>query len=314
VAADDLKRRRVYVSALQQAEELFVAASQVGYASRPLLTFYGLSQSGRAIAAAGWNTDADWHLLGHGLEVPKLDMALPDIEVCQQGDSQTSFIRLSSILRSPPLPRIHDSNRVTLNDLWDAVPETRARPLKVSPAHPALDFTKIDLGESHPWVSGIVRGIPPPVTDSPNARAAFDEFMKAYPTAAGYDLVRADAHTDAPGYFFEDGRICLQMHWEIGEENATERQREARIARVVTNCNGSWYLLPVLGNNNRPLHPLMAWWAILFVLSMLARYQPGEWVSALDVDASRYAVALESLLTNALIVVPALISQTIRSI
>jgi hypothetical protein len=42
----------VYVAALQQAEQLFHAAREAGFASSPLLLFYGLSQAGRAIAAA----------------------------------------------------------------------------------------------------------------------------------------------------------------------------------------------------------------------------------------------------------------------
>jgi hypothetical protein len=40
------------MAALNQAEELSVAASGVSYAARPLLEFYSLSQAGRAIAAA----------------------------------------------------------------------------------------------------------------------------------------------------------------------------------------------------------------------------------------------------------------------
>ena len=314
-AADDPERRRVYVSALQQAEELFVAASQVGYASRPLLAFYGLSQAGRAIAAAAHNaTGTDWRLRGHGLTVPNLEAALPDIAVCQQGGQSTSFIRLSTMLRSPLLPSTNDVHRVVLNDLWNTLPETRSRPLEVSPAHPALAFTCIDMGESHPLVSGIIKGIPPPVTDSASPRATFDDFMKAYPTAAGYDLVRAGVDTDTPGYFFEDRLIALQMHWSAGAKNPKEWQRQALISRITTRYNGSLYMFPSVGDNDRSLHPLMAWWAILFALSMLARYQPAEWLNAIDVNSSRYAVALENLLTEALISVPGLVSQTIGSI
>jgi hypothetical protein len=51
-AGADPSRRAVYVAALQQAEQLFHAAREAGFASSPLLLFYGLSQAGRAIAAA----------------------------------------------------------------------------------------------------------------------------------------------------------------------------------------------------------------------------------------------------------------------
>lgn len=45
-------RKLTYQTALEQAEELFTAAGQVSPKARPILVFYGLSQAGRAIAAA----------------------------------------------------------------------------------------------------------------------------------------------------------------------------------------------------------------------------------------------------------------------
>lgn len=44
------------------------------------------------------------------------------------------------------------------------------------------------------------------------------------------------------------------------------------------------------------LHPLMAWWAVLCMLSMIARHQPTEWAAHIDVDSSKNAVAIEQLL------------------
>jgi hypothetical protein len=40
----------------------------------------------------------------------------------------------------------------------------------------------------------------------------------------------------------------------------------------------------------------MAWWAALYALSMLARYQLAEWATYINIDGSRHAVALETLL------------------
>lgn len=51
-AAHPHPRRRTYVMALEQAEQMFHAAHSVGPATSPLLLFYGLSQAGRAVAAA----------------------------------------------------------------------------------------------------------------------------------------------------------------------------------------------------------------------------------------------------------------------
>src|SRR6266511_1906721 len=46
-------RRKTFGSALEQAEQLLEAAATVGYAARPILLFYGLSQAGRAVAVGG---------------------------------------------------------------------------------------------------------------------------------------------------------------------------------------------------------------------------------------------------------------------
>lgn len=57
----------------------------------------------------------------------------------------------------------------------------------------------------------------------------------------------------------------------------------------------------------KPLHPLLAWWAVLFGLSMLARYEPARWTEDLDVDKSALAVPLETVLDAALEACPELI-------
>jgi hypothetical protein len=66
------ERLGVFVSALEQSEQLFRAAESVGPAARPLPLFYALSQAGRAIAAA--RLTERWRLSGHGLS------ALPSSE------------------------------------------------------------------------------------------------------------------------------------------------------------------------------------------------------------------------------------------
>ena len=63
----------------------------------------------------------------------------------------------------------------------------------------------------------------------------------------------------------------------------------------------------------RSMHPLMAWWAVLFTLSMLARYQPAEWAAHVNVDASRHAVPVERLLTRDQHI-PALIAEAIAQV
>lgn len=64
-------RRKTYTAALEQTEQMFRAAAVVGPATRPLQVFYGLSQAGRAIAAAAWSLKGeDWRLVAHGQDQP----------------------------------------------------------------------------------------------------------------------------------------------------------------------------------------------------------------------------------------------------
>ena len=58
-----------------------------------------------------------------------------------------------------------------------------------------------------------------------------------------------------------------------------------------------------------PPHPLVVWWAILFALSMLARYEPDRWTQHTSVASSPEAVPVENLLTSAMSAVPETLLQ-----
>jgi hypothetical protein len=59
------------------------------------------------------------------------------------------------------------------------------------------------------------------------------------------------------------------------------------------------------------LSPLMLWWALLFGLSSIARYDPETWVGALAVNDSALTVPIEAALDAALEVLPDLILGTL---
>ncbi|MEV6029230.1 YaaC family protein [Streptomyces sp. NPDC052036] len=67
---------------------------------------------------------------------------------------------------------------------------------------------------------------------------------------------------------------------------------------------GGRYFLPALPPMKRVLHPLMAWWTVLYTLSMLARYQPPVWSTLISVDNSTHAVPIERLLERVISHVP----------
>jgi hypothetical protein len=72
---------------------------------------------------------------------------------------------------------------------------------------------------------------------------------------------------------------------------------------------GRRWLRPAVARDLEPPTPLMTWWALLFSLSMLARYHPVEWVRALDVDRSPIAVSLERAVAEALDAIPHLVLE-----
>jgi len=55
--------------------------------------------------------------------------------------------------------------------------------------------------------------------------------------------------------------------------------------------------------------PLVTWWALLFGLSILARYEPETWGRAIDINTSPEAV--EHLLDSALDSLPELLYRTL---
>jgi hypothetical protein len=52
MAASDAARRHVFTASLEQGQQLMEAAAVTGYAVKPILAFYGLSQLGRSMAAS----------------------------------------------------------------------------------------------------------------------------------------------------------------------------------------------------------------------------------------------------------------------
>lgn len=76
----------------------------------------------------------------------------------------------------------------------------------------------------------------------------------------------------------------------------------------------SIWMLPTLGTNTRPLRAMTTWWAVLYALSMLARYQPSGWTVMLDIDQSSDAPAVEYMLDQAHRVCANLLVRTLRDV
>jgi hypothetical protein len=65
------------------------------------------------------------------------------------------------------------------------------------------------------------------------------------------------------------------MNWELPGGSGGLDERLGFLRAITRPYNGSWWVFPAaVGTAGRSVHPLMAWRAVLYALSMLARYQP----------------------------------------
>jgi hypothetical protein len=308
-------RRATYVFALEQAEQMFRAAAVVGTATRPLQLFYGLNQAGRAIAAA--SPAEEWQLKGHGIAPANLADDLPSVGVrTDLLGSSGSFVRLSELLGSP----LWGKTPVALNELWDSLPENEQAPLldrgtaRRTPLH--VEYRNMSR-EPHPLASVPVVGFPPWLVDGAADRKMLDDYLSAFAGARDYhDFVHLGREVKSPNFSqHDDGWGELTMHWQIpGGLAAPRAERLALLESLTRRYGGSMIFFPTVGANEKTMHPLMAWWAILHSLSMLARYQPAEWAAHINVDTSSYAVHIERFLRQALRVVPRLVLETIGQV
>jgi hypothetical protein len=307
-AAATGRRREVFVAALEQAEQLFHAAGNVSPAARPLPLFYGLSQAGRAIAAS--RPQPDWVLRGHGIQATGLEGILPEVQIADRGDG--SFTRLAATLGSPSLP-----HPIALSQLWATLPELVGYALTDNASRPVLFFQRENLSSATSLVisqvaSGWLWGLPQEVIEATDPRQALTTFLEDYPTTAGWQ-VPGDPSMPMRFRRLDDVRYAIRLQWMAAEhEGGTgEEQRQERLDAIPTPYRSESVVFPALPGNTSPLEPILVWWAVLFALSMLARYEPAAWLSHLDVNHSPLAVPLEVALDRSLTVCPELLLQVI---
>ncbi|MFJ9634874.1 YaaC family protein [Streptomyces sp. NPDC101175] len=322
--ADTAPRRKTYSAALEQAQQLFRAAAVVGPATSPVLAFYGLSQAGRAITSAARSLDGeDWRLKAHGIKTTGFHLPFPDIEIrTEASGTRGSFVKVSEVLDSP----VWEMDPLRLEDVWDLLPSNLRYPLTTRDRLTPLCTVGDDIGvgtHEHSLLSVPVCDIPGRVIDA-GTREALAAFLVSYPTVAQHEsYVITTWRPGAPPDYtrYQHGGGELVMSWLMPEGvgtgfdgNATSAERVAHLRSMTRGYAGSRYFLPVLGSMKRELHPLMAWWAVLFALSMLARYEPATWGTLINVDNSKYTVPIERLLERALNHLPVLIADAITEV
>jgi hypothetical protein len=308
-AESDAGRAAVFGAALEQCQQLMEAAASVGYAARPLPLFYAVSQAGRAIAAAF--AEEPWELSGHGLKHKLREPIFRSIvrPTPERADTYSHVARsLSHQALSAP---------VELGALWASLPDLRGvefseerwhRPLRVlQTLEEAEDASARILGAKVLDVA--ICGLPNRVFEDlrpEQEEAVLAAELAYYPSAAGWTLRAPGLQLNRPD---EDG-WDVDVRW--GVDNSHGREWELELRAPEYRVREERWLWPVVNEAQDRPSPLMTWWALLYGLSMLARYHPAPWTEALGPDDSRDAVPLEAALDEALDAVPYLLLEALR--
>jgi hypothetical protein len=223
---------------------------------------------------------------------------------------RSSFSGVAAAIGSEAL-----SSAVEVGAIWAAIPDLMAplpqlpdlpvtwlRPLRAVPFEEDATFP-VQL-PFELLVSGLPDGL---------AAEAAQAFLDQYPTARDGvawlpDGFLRDPLTERPMIHRRgpDGRPWMSFKWPNVRLDVDARQR--RLDEIAPDYRrlGRRFIVPPLGPAGH-LSPLMLWWALLYSLSTIARYDPELWVAALDVNASELAVPIEAALDIALEAIPDLI-------
>jgi hypothetical protein len=319
-AASDKDREKTFQTALEQVQQLMEAAEDAGHATRPIQVFYALSQAGRAIAAVSTrlpstrqipdrsnpgamvSTPVDWKLKGHGITAPGTNVKRVGLIVVRA--DWTGL--LPGVAMALGVPCLAPEEKIKVGDLWPLIWETR-RPggsLVDDSELPALYLaggsrTGVSAGSAGLFTARL-SGIP----DSVRSRIGTDQtelssFLDRYPSLNGW-AHRPFSGVSAPIDWEHDGSIKLTWtHPDTLQQQGVLYRGHDLLA------------MPRIGSTAGPLDPFIAWWAVLFALSMMARYEPSHWAGMIDINSSKDANAIEHLLDQALDAVPHLVLEAI---
>jgi hypothetical protein len=310
-------RRAVFSAALEQAEQLFSGAASADYVIKPILIFYGFNQACRAIPASSSTLDhRTFRPRSHGMDVVAQPADLAGVKLAPRpSPTATSMLAtLQTMLGSPPW-----SEPVTLGQLWSANPDLAEVPLPNNPYPVALHVT-ISVGGMEPSdpLKVVLHQLPSRLLAGADESNVQQLLRTAYPDLA--NSVRAqplDFLGTRMAIDLADDKVNLyrRLPWNWDQEGWI---LPSDISKVLAKI-GMWrenehWLIPKLGGNPAPPHILVLWWALLFALSMRARYEPERWTRDLNPDQSSSAVVLETLLDMSMGICPELIVETMPSV
>jgi hypothetical protein len=201
-----------------------------------------------------------------------------------QGGPNSSFRRLSELIGSASL-----DESVEIGALWAMLVEPNIRGERLTPdAVPSLMVTASRDQPDGPCIVTIPLEL---VADGLD-QDALAELYPALGQAAGW-RERGNDVTPAG---------MQVVHYELDFPHGI---------RDLATYRGDTIIVPAVPGTNSEMQPMMIWWAILYSLSMLTRYRPETWTELVDVDALKYAVAIEFILEVGLDAVPDVIAHAL---
>lgn len=298
-------RRELYGAALQQFDELIEASRSAGHASRPLPLFYALSQAGRAVVAAHGSSG---RVSGHGLAEDRGTQGRDVLRraVVRRKSRDDALTGLCEALGIPDpfgSPSIQPPS-ISVGAAWAALPRWHVLlPEWDAKWFPALRaFNRGGDGRDHMDRRVMeLQGSEHP----PQVVEGFDPLeSQRYPTLSGSSWYEPTT---------KKRRIPMSDDYRLGTVRWEEEDDERSVFDVTRRIDHSTerWLLPAATGSDQPFEPITAWWVLLFAMSLLVRYDPALWSSALDLDHSDRAVPLGLILDEALTAVPKLIADAL---
>jgi len=245
---------------------------------------------------------------------------LAKIEV--QGLESGAFPTVARALNSAPL-----KDEVSLGDLWDLLPYAdrfslphrgKLRRLTLDPesAH-TVRGPKTVRGSLYPLPVVLQSSVKDPMASRDivdedliaEEYELLDRFLAGYPTLSGWRSTNQSGQPIPYQRGFNNSGEYLVLPLILPKPVGDMDPSGLEVRSV--DYHGVPYVYPGLDSSSLPAHPFMVWWAILFVLSRLARYQPNEWLELTSISRSGHAVAIEHILGEAIRAVPELALKAI---
>jgi hypothetical protein len=308
----------------------------VGVATQPILTFYGVSQIGRAVAAASSTLSNDeYRLSSHGLRDGSLDIKPSGLaELTVRGEKTGSFPTVAAALNACPL-----RTDIAIGELWGLIPDGDRfpfdgigdrRPLSISyesEQHLSapdkircrverLPLSTIQSGLSQAEIYSLLTAPSTNPHRIEQQQSLLSGWFSQYPGLAdaqlGYSspIQALPSSPTQPIYLAIDSDAVVQVPLVLAKEPKRGLQQAMEMRAPA--YHGVHRAYPDLDECGRPVDPFLLWWAVLYVLSRLARYEPRVWERLISVKQSAFAVAIEYLLDEAQIAIPELAIRAIE--